>query len=183
LARTIGVDSHQVLDLPLGNFGGSSLTDHAMPVPAAVDGLPDAIPNTYVPARNLVFLSVASSFAEANHCSRIYVGVNAIDYSGYPDCRPEFLTAFRRLLRVATKSGVERNDVPEIVAPLLKLSKAEIVQMGAELHLDLSRTVSCYNADADGLACGSCDACSLRRRGYDAAGHRDVTRYQANRIA
>jgi 7-cyano-7-deazaguanine synthase len=181
IARTIGVDSHHVLNLPIGEFGGSSLTDLQIPVAAAADNISDGIPSTYVPARNLVFLSVASSFAEANGCSGIYLGINAIDYSGYPDCRPEFLDSFRELLRVATKSGVESRDVPDIVAPLVQLSKAEIVQLANELHLDLSRTVSCYNADSDGRACGECDACALRRRGFESAGREDPTRYQPHR--
>jgi 7-cyano-7-deazaguanine synthase len=176
VAHTIGVDSHHILNLPIGEFGGSSLTNLQVPVPSA--SISDGIPSTYVPARNLVFLSVASSFAEANGCSAIYLGINAVDYSGYPDCRPEFLDSFRELLHVATKSGVESRGVPDIVAPLQQLSKTEIVQLANDLHLDLSRTVSCYGANSDGQACGECDACALRRRGFESAGRDDPTRYQ-----
>ena len=175
LARTQKAVSHRTLNLDLGNLGGSALTDTSIAVPETPG---EGIPVTYVPARNTVFLSLAMALAEVIGADRIYVGVNAIDYSGYPDCRPEYLDAFQAMAALATRRGVEGNPV-RIEAPLLHLSKAEIVQRGLDLGVDFSQTVSCYQADAEGRACGRCDACRLRADGFAAAGVPDPTRYQS----
>jgi 7-cyano-7-deazaguanine synthase len=165
--------SHRELPLPIGRFGSSALTDAAIDVP--VHG-GDGIPVTYVPARNTILLSVALGLAEVLDADAIFVGVNAIDYSGYPDCRPEFIEAFAALARVATKQGVEGRPV-RIEAPLIRMSKAEIIRKGIDLGVDYSATVSCYRADDEGRACGRCDACRFRREGFFAAGIDDPTRY------
>lgn len=175
IAGSLGVASHRTLRLDLGALGGSALTDTAIAVPEAPA---DGIPVTYVPARNTVFLSVALALAEITDADAIYAGMNAIDYSGYPDCRPEYLDAFQVLANLATRRGVEGRPVA-IRVPLLRLSKAQIVRRGAELGVDFSRTVSCYQADADGRACGRCDACRLRRQGFVDAQIEDPTRYQS----
>ena len=171
LASHLGLADHIVLRVDLSAFGGSALTDAAIPVPR---DRPDAalaaeIPTTYVPARNTVFLSLALALAEARGATAIGLGVNAIDYSGYPDCRPEFLDAFRHLAALATKAGVE-GHAPEIVAPLVDLTKAEIVELGVELGLDQGLTTSCYDPDASGRPCGHCDSCRLRAAGFAAVG-------------
>ena len=171
LASHLGLADHVVLRVDLSAFGGSALTDAAIPVPR---DRPDAalaaeIPTTYVPARNTVFLSLALALAEARGATAIGLGVNAIDYSGYPDCRPEFLDAFRHLAALATKAGVE-GHAPEIVAPLVDLTKAEIVALGVELGLDQGLTTSCYDPDASGRPCGHCDSCRLRAAGFAAVG-------------
>lgn len=171
LATHLGLADHIVLRVDLSAFGGSALTDAAIPVPR---DRPDAalaaeIPTTYVPARNTVFLSLALALAEARGATAIGLGVNAIDYSGYPDCRPEFLDAFRHLAALATKAGVE-GHAPEIVAPLVDLTKAEIVELGVELGLDQGLTTSCYDPDASGRPCGHCDSCRLRAAGFAAVG-------------
>ena len=171
LASHLGLADHIVLRVDLSAFGGSALTDAAIPVPR---DRPDAalaaeIPTTYVPARNTVFLALALALAEARGATAIGVGVNAIDYSGYPDCRPEFLDAFRHLAALATKAGVE-GHAPEIVAPLVDLTKAEIVALGVELGLDQGLTTSCYDPDPSGRPCGHCDSCRLRAAGFAAAG-------------
>ena len=171
LASHLGLADHVVLRVDLAAFGGSALTDAAIPVPR---DRPDAalaaeIPTTYVPARNTVFLSLALALAEARGATAIGVGVNAIDYSGYPDCRPEFLDAFRHLAALATKAGVE-GHAPEIVAPLVDLTKAEIVALGVELGLDQGLTKSCYDPDPSGRPCGHCDSCRLRAAGFAAVG-------------
>ena len=171
LASHLGLTDHVVLRVDLSAFGGSALTDAAIPVPR---DRPDAalaaeIPTTYVPARNTVFLSLALALAEARGATAIGLGVNAIDYSGYPDCRPEFLDAFRHLAALATKAGVE-GHAPEIVAPLVDLTKAEIVALGVELGLDQGLTTSCYDPDASGRPCGHCDSCRLRAAGFAAVG-------------
>ena len=171
LASHLGLADHIVLRVDLSAFGGSSLTDAAIPVPR---DRPDAalaaeIPTTYVPARNTVFLALALALAEARGATAIGVGVNAIDYSGYPDCRPEFLDAFRHLAALATKAGVE-GHAPEIVAPLVDLTKAEIVALGVELGLDQGLTTSCYDPDPSGRPCGHCDSCRLRAAGFAATG-------------
>lgn len=178
IASRLRVDSHIVLSLPIGTFGGSAITDTSLGVPVADKSKPAEIPSTYVPCRNLVFLSVASSFAEARGCQRIYIGVNAVDYSGYPDCRPEFVEAFNEALRHGSKAGAEVENALEVVAPLVQMSKADIVLMAAELEVDLAKTVSCYAASGNGAACGKCDACALRRVGFLNAGLLDPTTYQ-----
>ncbi|MFP1682700.1 7-cyano-7-deazaguanine synthase QueC [Alloalcanivorax sp. C16-1] len=174
VSRTLGAESHRVIELGLGAIGGSALTDHAIEVPEEGG---DGIPITYVPARNTVFLSLALGLAEVVDASAIYIGVNAVDYSGYPDCRPEFIDAFQTLAGLATKAGVEGHPI-EIATPLMHLSKADIIRRGTELGLDYGLTVSCYQADADGRACGRCDSCRLRRQGFEEALIKDPTIYQ-----
>lgn len=171
IASHLGLADHVVLRVDLAAFGGSALTDAAIPVPRdrPEEALAAEIPTTYVPARNTVFLSLALALAEARGATAIGLGVNAIDYSGYPDCRPEFLDAFRHLAALATKAGVE-GHAPEIVAPLVDLTKAEIVALGVELGLDQGLTTSCYDPDASGRPCGHCDSCRLRAAGFAACG-------------
>lgn len=164
---------HKVVTLNLDSIGGSALTDQDIAVPESPT---EGIPVTYVPARNTIFLSIALGWAEVLEASRIFIGVNAVDYSGYPDCRPEFIEAFTQLANVATKVGVE-GGVMQICAPLSALSKADIIRAGVALGVDYSATVSCYQADALGRACGRCDSCRLRREGFEAAGVLDPTRY------
>ncbi len=164
---------HKVVTLNLDSIGGSALTDKDIAVPESPT---EGIPVTYVPARNTIFLSIALGWAEVLEASRIFIGVNAVDYSGYPDCRPEFIEAFTQLANVATKVGVE-GGVMQICAPLSALSKADIIRAGVALGVDYSATVSCYQADASGRACGRCDSCRLRREGFEAAGISDPTRY------
>lgn len=173
-----GAVRHEELALPIGRLGGSALTDVRIAVPARGG---DGIPVTYVPARNTVFLAIALAWAEVLDARKIVIGVNAVDYSGYPDCRPEFIAAFQRLAAVATKQGVEGHGVA-IEAPLISLSKAEIVRRGVELGVDYSLTVSCYQADEAGRACGRCDACRFRRQGFVEAGVADPTPYRASEI-
>ncbi|MCG8393614.1 MAG: 7-cyano-7-deazaguanine synthase QueC [Pseudomonadales bacterium] len=174
VSRALGALSHRVIELGMGNIGGSALTDHSIEVPE--DG-GEGIPVTYVPARNTVFLSLALGLAEVVEARAIYIGVNAVDYSGYPDCRPAFIEAFQTMANLATKAGVEGHPVT-IETPLMHLSKAEIIQQGAALGLDYSLTVSCYQADENGNACGKCDSCRLRREGFEAALVKDPTNYQ-----
>ncbi len=174
VAERAGVAAHLQLAVPIGVLGGSALTDPAIAVPER--GGP-GIPVTYVPARNTVFLALALAVAEVRRAGAIFIGVNAVDYSGYPDCRPEFIAAFQELARLATKQGVEGAPVL-IKAPLIAWTKAEIIQRGVDLGVDYRLTVSCYQADVAGAACGRCDACRLRRAGFDAAGVADPTRYQ-----
>lgn len=164
---------HKVVTLNLDSIGGSALTDKDIAVPESPT---EGIPVTYVPARNTIFLSIALGWAEVLEASRIFIGVNAVDYSGYPDCRPEFIETFTQLANVATKVGVE-GGVMQICAPLSALSKADIIRAGVALGVDYSATVSCYQADALGRACGRCDSCRLRREGFEAAGVSDPTRY------
>ena len=171
--------AHRVLEIPVGELGGSALTDPAIPVPDRVE---EGIPATYVPARNTVFLAIALAWAEVLDARAVFIGVNALDYSGYPDCRPEFVAAFQKLANLATKQAVEGAPV-EICAPLIGMTKAEIIVRGIELGVDHSLTVSCYRADSHGRACGRCDACRFRARGFSDAGMPDPTRYQANRPA
>lgn len=173
VARALGAVEHRVARVNLGVFGGSALTDPAIDVPRTPS---EGIPVTYVPARNTVFLSLALAHAEVTRSDAIFTGANAVDYSGYPDCRPEFLEAFEALANVATKRAVEGSRIA-IRAPILRLSKAEIVRQGHTLGVDFSLTVSCYNADAEGRACGECDACRFRREGFEKAGIPDPTRY------
>lgn len=182
LARTLGASEHQVVRLDMRPIGGSALTDD-LDVPKS-RGQPDAIPVTYVPARNLIFLSVAAGFAEARGISDIYVGVNAVDYSGYPDCRPQFIESFERTANLGTKAGVEAlargNVALRIHAPLINLTKAEIIRQGAALGVDYSITHSCYDPDGEGRACGRCDSCVIRAEGFISAGVMDPTRYRAS---
>ena len=173
VARDLGVVQHKVIGLNLDGMGGSALTDTSIDVP---ETLGEGIPVTYVPARNTVFLSLALSWAEVLEARDIFIGVNAVDYSGYPDCRPEFIEAFERLANLATKAGVEGNGFT-IQAPLQNMSKAEIVKAGVELGVDYGLTVSCYQANDEGQACGKCDSCRLRAEGFTAAGVSDPTRY------
>ncbi|KIZ52818.1 7-cyano-7-deazaguanine synthase QueC [Pseudomonas sp. HR1] len=174
VARQLGVVEHKVIGLDLNGIGGSALTDPNIAVPETPG---EGIPVTYVPARNTVFLSLALGWAEVLGARHLFIGVNAVDYSGYPDCRPEFVEAFERLANLATKAGVE-GDTFKIEAPLQFLSKAQIVQAGSQLGVDYALTVSCYQADDEGQACGRCDSCRLRAEGFKAAGISDPTRYQ-----
>lgn len=176
VARALGATAHRTLRLDLGQLGGSALTDPSIAIP--VHGVEPGIPVTYVPARNTIMLSLALAWAEVVGAQDIFVGVNAVDYSGYPDCRPEFIAAFETMANLATKAGVEGRRL-KIHAPLLALSKAEIIRTGASLGVDYSLTVSCYQADETGMACGVCDACRLRRAGFASANIADPTRYMA----
>ncbi|MBS0354985.1 MAG: 7-cyano-7-deazaguanine synthase QueC [Proteobacteria bacterium] len=175
VAKALGAAAHRVAHVDLGQFGGSALTDPALAVPT--DGVDGGIPITYVPARNTIMLSIAMAWAEVLGAQDIYVGVNAVDYSGYPDCRPAFIEAFEKMANLATKAGVEGQRL-HIHAPLIDLSKADIVRRGTALGVDYGLTVSCYQADDDGRACGLCDACRLRRAGFEAAGLPDPTPYR-----
>jgi 7-cyano-7-deazaguanine synthase len=174
VAHSIGVAEHVVYPLDLRVFGGSALTSD-IAVPKDVEGAP-GIPITYVPARNTIFLSLALGFAEAREAQEIWIGVNAVDYSGYPDCRPVFIDAFQEVILKGTRSGVEHGE-PQIVAPLIQLSKADIIRCGVDLHVDYSLTHSCYDPDPAGHACGHCDSCIIRRRGFEETGVADPTVY------
>ena len=175
VARHLGAREHRTLQLDLASFGGSALTDGAIAVPT--DGLQPGIPVTYVPARNTIMLSLALAWAEVLGSRDLFIGVNALDYSGYPDCRPEFVEAFERMANLATKAAVEGARL-RIHAPLVDLSKADIIRRGLELGVDYALTISCYQADDAGRACGGCDACRLRREGFAAAGAADPTVYR-----
>jgi 7-cyano-7-deazaguanine synthase len=175
VAGSLGAVDHRVMNIDLAAFGGSALTDRGIAVP---EGPTTGIPVTYVPARNTVFLSLALAWSEVLGAHDIFIGVNAVDYSGYPDCRPEFIEAFERLANLATRAGVEDGERLRIRAPLVSLSKADIIRRGIDLGVDYSLTVSCYQADDAGLACGRCDACRLRREGFAAAGVPDPTPYR-----
>lgn len=175
VAHALRVADHRIARFDLSWIGGSALTDSNIAVP---DRPSDGIPITYVPARNTVFLALALGWAEVLEAQAIYIGANAIDYSGYPDCRPEFLDAFGRLAALATRAGVEGHPI-HIRSPLLKLPKAEIIKTGARLGVDFSLTLSCYDPDDNGRACGVCDSCRLRAEGFRAAGIPDPTRYRA----
>jgi 7-cyano-7-deazaguanine synthase len=177
VAAQLGVAGHKTVDVDLRSIGGSALTDADIDVPTAGD-TGSAIPVTYVPARNTIMLSLALGWAEVLGADDIFCGVNAVDYSGYPDCRPEFVAAFERLANLATKAGVEGAGL-RVHAPLQFMSKADIAREGVRLGVDFGLTVSCYQADAGGLACGECDACRLRAQGFEAAGVADPTRYVA----
>ncbi|XOV84457.1 MAG: 7-cyano-7-deazaguanine synthase QueC [bacterium] len=165
---------HKVLDIDLSAFGGSALTDQNIAVPTDA---PEGIPITYVPARNTVFLSLALAWAEVLDAHDIFIGVNAVDYSGYPDCRPQFIQAFEQMANLATKAGVEGQKLT-IHTPLIDLTKAQIIAAGVALGVDYAATVSCYQADARGAACGRCDSCRIRQQGFAAAGVTDPTRYR-----
>lgn len=174
IAKTYRVKDHKIVKLGLGSIGGSALTDENIQVP---DKLEAGIPVTYVPARNTIFLAFALGWAEVLKIKDIFIGVNAVDYSGYPDCRPEFIKAFQQLADLATKAGVEGEHFT-IHTPLIALSKAEIIKLGANLGVDYASTVSCYSADEQGRACRVCDACRLRSLGFTEAKSQDPTRYQ-----
>jgi 7-cyano-7-deazaguanine synthase len=174
LAERYGDVVHRVVSLDLSAIGGSALTDMDIPVPTTPQ---EGIPITYVPARNTVFLSLALGWAEVLGASEIYIGVNAVDYSGYPYCRPEFIAAYQRLIGVATKAGVEGTSI-SLETPLIDLSKGAIIDVGLRLGVDYSMTVSCYQADEMGRACGECDSCRLRAAGFEQAGVPDPTRYR-----
>ncbi|MDH4022061.1 MAG: 7-cyano-7-deazaguanine synthase QueC [Gammaproteobacteria bacterium] len=174
VARQLGAVDHRTVRIGLGDIGGSALTDPEVAVPT-VPG--KGIPVTYVPARNTVFLSVALGLAEVLDAERIYAGMNAVDYSGYPDCRPAYLEAFQNMANLATRRGVEGRPIT-VCTPLLLMSKAQIVRTGTELGVDFGATVSCYQATPEGEACGSCDACRLRKSGFAVAGIADPTRYR-----
>ena len=174
VAQAGGAREHRVMRVDLAGIGGSALTDHSIAVPETPTS---GIPVTYVPARNTMMLSLALAWAEVLAARDIFIGVNAVDFSGYPDCRPEFIAAFERLATVATKAGVE-GQTCRVHAPLISLSKAEIIREGTRLGVDYGLTVSCYQADAQGRACGRCDSCRLRGAGFEAAGLPDPTAYQ-----
>lgn len=174
IAQRLGAREHRVVRLDLSQFGGSALTDKAIAVPTG--GVQSGIPITYVPARNTILLSLALAWAEVLGAGAIFVGANAVDYSGYPDCRPEYLAAFEAMANLATKAAVEGRRI-EVRGPLVDLPKAEIVKLALELGLDPSETVSCYQPDAAGRACGACDACRIRKKGFAEAGVADSTRY------
>ncbi len=175
VARALGAREHRVLNIDLAGFGGSALTDSAIAVPEHASS---GIPVTYVPARNTIMLSLALAWAEVLHAQDIFFGVNAVDYSGYPDCRPEYVAAFERMANLATQAAVEGKPLT-LHAPLLHLTKAEIIRQGVRLGVDYGLTVSCYQADEAGRACGRCDSCRLRREGFQSAGVPDSTRYRS----
>jgi 7-cyano-7-deazaguanine synthase len=175
IAVALGAIAHRVMTIDFAGIGGSALTDPTIAIPES--GIGTGIPVTYVPARNTTMLALALAWAEVLRARNIFVGVNAVDYSGYPDCRPEFIAAFESLARLATKSGIEGTEI-KIHAPLIRWSKADIIRAGLKLGIDYSLTVSCYRADAEGRACGSCDSCRIRAAGFAAAGVADPTRYQ-----
>jgi 7-cyano-7-deazaguanine synthase len=174
VARALGAAEHRVAHVNLDVFGGSALTDASLEVPTRPSG---GIPITYVPARNTIFLSLALAHAEVTGADAVFTGANAVDYSGYPDCRPEYLAAFEKMANLATRRAVEGTPI-EIRAPIIDLSKADIVRRGHELGVDFAITVSCYNADSAGRACARCDACRFRREGFLRASLADSTRYQ-----
>jgi 7-cyano-7-deazaguanine synthase len=173
LSKQQSASEHKTINIDLRSIGGSALTDDI----AVPETMEEGIPITYVPARNTVFLSIALGWAEVLDAEAIFVGVNAVDYSGYPDCRPQFIEAFEKLANVATKAGVEGHKLT-VHAPLINMTKAEIVQKGTELGIDYSQTVSCYQADEQGRACGRCDSCKLRKQGFTDAGLADPTIYK-----
>jgi len=178
VADSLGVQEHRRMDVNLGQIGGSALTDSAIEVPKnrAEEDMQD-IPVTYVPARNTIFLSYALAWAEVVGAQAIFIGVNHLDYSGYPDCRPEFIEAFEKMANLATKAAVEGHTI-QIKTPLISLRKAQIIRKGCELGVDYGLTHSCYDPSEDGLACGLCDSCTLRKKGFEEAGVSDPTKYR-----
>ena len=174
IAKDAEVVEHRIVDLNINQWGGSALTDLSLDIPTVSS---DEVPITYVPARNTIFLSIALGFAEAVEAHDIFIGVNAVDYSNYPDCRPEYIEAFTKVANLATREGVEGRKM-NIHTPLIALSKAEIIKMGVELGVDYSKTLTCYDPDEKGLACGQCDACRFRAKGFKDASINDVTRYK-----
>lgn len=183
VAAALGAVAHKTVNVDLRSIGGSALTDEQIEVPTDTDGhiIGQGIPSTYVPARNTIMLSMALGWAEVLGATDLFCGVNAVDYSGYPDCRPAFIAGFEALANLATKAGVEGSHF-RVHAPLMRMSKAEIAREGLRLGVDFAQTVSCYQADADGRACGHCDACHLRAQGFNEAGILDPTRYIAARF-
>jgi 7-cyano-7-deazaguanine synthase len=180
VAQAIGVERHVIADIDLRVFGGSALTDDlAVPKSRALDEMAQGIPITYVPARNTVFLAYALAFAEVTESADIFIGVNALDYSGYPDCRPEFIRAFEAMANLATKAAVEGHQHLRLHTPLIQLTKAQIIQRGAELGVDYGLTHSCYDPSPDGASCGQCDSCVLRLKGFAEAGVADPITYRA----
>ena len=181
IAQSFGVERHEVIHLDLARFGGSALTDQALRVPTEGDPKTAAIPITYVPARNTIMLSIALAWAESLGSIDVFYGANTVDYSGYPDCRPEYVKSFESMANLATKAGVESSDDQHrfrIHAPIISMSKAQIIQLGQSLGIDYSQTVSCYQANAEGQACGVCESCQLRKAGFKEAGVTDPTRYK-----
>ncbi len=175
VARSLGAEEHRILQIDLGAIGGSALTDLSIPVPEQPT---EGIPPTYVPARNTVFLALALGWAEVLNAEKIFIGVNAVDYSGYPDCRQDFIRAFQDLAQLATRAGAQGGRV-QICVPLISLGKADIIRWGLALGVDYGLTISCYQADSEGRACGSCDSCRLRLRGFQEAGAEDPVRYNS----
>lgn len=175
IAKKSNVIEHRIMKISLNDIGGSALTDKEISVPKFSDS--DDIPITYVPARNTIFLSFALAWAEVVDCQTIFIGVNALDYSGYPDCRPEFIEAFETMANLATKQSVEGDKI-QIKTPLINMTKAEIIKKGLSLGVDYSETTSCYDANSLGEACGECDACVLRKNGFSSANVEDPTKYQ-----
>jgi 7-cyano-7-deazaguanine synthase len=173
IAEMLGAREHKIIRLDLTTFGGSALTDREISVPTTPSA---GIPSTYVPARNTIMLSLALAWSEVLGSSDLFIGANAVDYSGYPDCRPEYLQAYEAMANLATKAAVEGQQL-RLHAPLVNLSKAEIIRRGAEAGVDFSKTVSCYQPNSEGLACGQCDSCRIRRNGFEQAGIADPTRY------
>lgn len=176
LAQKLGAAEHRIVNVDIGGWGGSALTDHTLAMPQEFS---NDVPITYVPARNTIMLSVALSWAEVLGAHDIFYGANHIDYSNYPDCRPEYIAAFEKMANLATRDGIEGKPF-HIHAPLLEMTKAEIIQLGTKLGVDYSITISCYDPDAEGLACGLCAPCRFRKKGFREAGVKDVTRYQQN---
>ncbi|RKZ72033.1 MAG: 7-cyano-7-deazaguanine synthase QueC [Gammaproteobacteria bacterium] len=174
IANAFNVTEHKTIDLDLTQIGGSALTDNSIDVPESPT---EGIPVTYVPARNTIFLSYALAWAEVLEINNIFIGINAVDYSGYPDCRPEYIQAFERMANLATKSGVEGTKLT-IHTPLIDLSKADIIQQGSQLNVDYALTISCYQVDEGGAACGVCDSCRFRKEGFENAGIPDPTHYK-----
>ena len=178
IADILHVEKHIVINMDLGIIGGSALTDNIpVPKPGNIHRIKAQIPVTYVPARNTIFLSYALAWAEVIQSSHIFIGVNALDYSGYPDCRPEYIKAFEKMANLATKAGVEGSARTKIMTPLINMTKAEIIKKGTELGIDYSLTLSCYDPSPDGKACGRCDSCVLRKKGFREAKITDPTRY------
>jgi 7-cyano-7-deazaguanine synthase len=179
VAKTMGAAEHRTVKLDLRSIGGSALTaDIAVPKDRSTDDMGHGIPSTYVPARNTILLGLALGYAEVVGAFDIFIGANILDYSGYPDCRSEFLTAFESLANLATKAGVEGTGKFRVHSPLLKMTKAEIIQAGTKLGVDYAQTLSCYDPDAEGRSCGHCDSCQLRKKGFAEAGVKDPTAYQ-----
>jgi 7-cyano-7-deazaguanine synthase len=179
VVKSLGIRHHMVVPIDLRSFGGSALTaDLDIPKNRDPDLISTEIPVTYVPARNTIFLGIALGWCEVLNAQDIFIGVNAVDYSGYPDCRPAFIEAFTRLANIATKAGAEGRAMYQIHAPLLDMTKSQIIRVGIEAGVDFSLTHSCYDPSAEGLACGACDSCILRRRGFEEAGVADPTSYQ-----
>lgn len=180
IAQHFGTAQHKIVNLTdIGTFGGSALTDSDIRIPDYSNS--QEIPTTYVPARNTIFLSIALGWAEILNAQTIFVGVSAVDYSGYPDCRPEYIAAFQHMANLATRSGIN-GQVLKIETPLIQLSKAETIQLGLSLGVDYSLSVSCYRADAEGLACGSCDSCTFRKKGFNESNTADPTHYKSEAV-